>query len=80
MNAPIEEVAKKLELWYNVTVRIESEELKQSHFTCTFTNEPIDQVLKLLKISYPIEYSIVKLNNGVDLNSPVYEIDLKISK
>ena len=80
LNASIEEVAKKLELWYNVTVRIESEELKQAHFTCTFTNEPIDQVLNLLKISYPIQYSIEKLHNNNDLNEPIYDISLKINK
>ena len=80
LNASIEEVAKKLELWYNVSVRIESEELKQAHFTCTFTNETIDQVLNLLKISYPIEYSIVKANNRVDLNSPIYNISISSNK
>ncbi|HCR92193.1 MAG TPA: hypothetical protein DIW50_17440 [Prolixibacteraceae bacterium] len=80
MNASIEEVAKRLELWYNVSVHIKSEELKKAHFTCTFTNETIDQVLKLLKISFPIEYSIIKLDNSAGSNMPIYDITLSSSE
>lgn len=76
MNAPIEEVAKKLELWFNVSVQIESEKLKTAHFTGTFTNESIDQVLKLLKISFPIEYTIIKLENREVTGSPEFDIIL----
>ncbi len=80
LNTSGEEVAKKLERWYNVSVQIQSEELKKAHFTGTFTNETIDQVLKLLKISYPIEYSIIKPENNTDENDPVFHIILSSGK
>lgn len=80
MNASVEEVAQKLELWFNVSVQIKSEELKAAHFTGTFTNESIDQVLKLLKISYPIEYEIIKVESSELLNSPEFDIVLSSSE
>jgi len=75
LNASIEEVAKKLELWYNVSVRIQGENLKRSHFTATFTNESVEQALSLLKISFPFEYRMRKIN-GEQGNSPELEIIL----
>lgn len=76
LNASIEEVAKKLELWYNVSVRIQGENLKRSHFTATFTNETIEQALSLLKISFPFEYRMNKINEEQQGNSPELEIIL----
>ena len=64
LNDPIEEVAKKLGLWYNVSVTIQSEELKKSHFTGTFTNETIEKVLALLSVSSPIDYKIIKASKS----------------
>ena len=63
LNDPIEEVAKKLERWYNVSVVIKSEDLKKSHFTGTFTDETIERVLTLLSVSSPIDYKIDKTKN-----------------
>lgn len=74
LNASVEEVAKKLELWYNVSVRIEGENLKKSHFTATFTNETIEQALSLLKISFPFHYRMNKIE-GKEA-SPEFEIIL----
>lgn len=64
LNDPIEEVAKKLGLWYNVSVNIQSEELKESRFTGTFTNEPIKKVLDLLSVSSPMDYKIIKASKS----------------
>jgi ferric-dicitrate binding protein FerR (iron transport regulator) len=64
LNDPIEEVAKKLGLWYNVSVTIQSEELKKSHFTGTFTNETIEKVLTLLSVSSPIDYKIIQASES----------------
>ena len=76
MNASVQEVAKKLELWFNVSVQVKGEKLRNAHFTGTFTNETIDQVLKLLKISYPIEYTIQRLDAKGNTNLPLYNIVL----
>ena len=59
-NDPIDNVAEKLGNWYNVTVRINKEELKRFRFTATFTDEPIEQVLELLSKSSPIKYQLKK--------------------
>ena len=57
---PIGIVSEKLGNWYNVTVKISSKELSRYRFTCTFTDEPIEQVLELLSKSSPIKYQIKK--------------------
>ncbi|MEN6452678.1 MAG: FecR domain-containing protein [Prolixibacteraceae bacterium] len=75
LNASVEEVAKKLELWYNVSVRVEGESLKKSHFTATFTNETVEQALSLLKISFPFDYRMNKIE-GKQESSPEFEIVL----
>jgi len=59
-NDPIDEVADKLGIWYNVTVKIGNSDLKRYRFTATFTDEPIEQVLDLLSKSSPIKYQIKK--------------------
>ncbi len=63
---PIEEVASKLGNWYNVEVQIRNQKLKNYHFTATFTDEPIEQVLDLLSKSSPIQYKIVKATKHED--------------
>ncbi len=75
LNDPIEEVAKKLGLWYNVSVVIQSEELKKLHFTGTFTNETIEKVLTLLSVSSPIDYKIND-NTVSEVNSSKRQIIL----
>ncbi len=78
-NASIEEVVKKLELWFNVKVEVKSEELKKAHFTMTFTDETIEQVLKLIEISYPIKYTIEELESEGTLNTDAPKLKITIS-
>lgn len=59
-NDPIQELAEKLGIWYNVDVRIGNDGLGSNRFTATFTEEPIEQVLDLLSKSTPFRYKIVK--------------------
>jgi ferric-dicitrate binding protein FerR (iron transport regulator) len=59
-NDPIEDVARKLGIWYNVKVNINNKNLKEYHFTATFSDEPIEQVLNLLSKASPIKYKIKK--------------------
>lgn len=76
LNASVEELAKKLELWFNVSVQIQGEDLKNAHFTGTFTNETIEQVLNLLTISYPLDFRIEKVTGNQGLNGPELKIIL----
>lgn len=57
-NDPIDKVAEKLGNWYNITVKIGNNDLKQYRFTATFSDEPVEQVLDLLSKSSPIRYQI----------------------
>ncbi len=59
-NEKFEDLAIKLERWYNVKIIIKSQELKQERFTGTFENETTEQVLNALKIAEPFEYTINK--------------------
>jgi len=58
-----DEIATKLERWYGVKIHLQSDNLKNERFTGKFThNEPLAQVLEVIKITTPIIYSI-KLND-----------------
>jgi transmembrane sensor len=59
-NDPIQELAEKLGIWYNVNVKIGNEGLGAHRFTATFTDEQIEQVLDLLSKSTPLKYKIIK--------------------
>jgi ferric-dicitrate binding protein FerR (iron transport regulator) len=70
---PMEELAKKLERWYGVNVRIGSDEIKKYRFTTTFENEPLFRVLELLELSSPeiaINYTPGKKLKGKNGFSP----------
>lgn len=51
----MKEVVARLNRWYNVDIRIEDSKLETHTFRATFQDETLDEVLKLLKISTPIE-------------------------
>jgi hypothetical protein len=56
-----------LEKWYNVDIEIGEKALQDYRFTATFDDETLEQVLKLLSLSSPMEYKIgpsEKLNNN----------------
>lgn len=55
---PLEEVAKKLEKWYKVSILINNDRLKQEHFTGVFEKESIGEALTALQVTYPFRYTI----------------------
>jgi len=57
-NDMIEEVAKKLERWYNIDVEIKSGKIKEFPFTATFTDETLPQVLELMSLVSPVSYQL----------------------
>jgi len=54
----LSDIATELERRYDVKINIESERLKDFKFTGTIIEEPIEQVLELMSITAPIEYSL----------------------
>ncbi len=81
-NAPVEVVVKKLEAWFNVKIIVKGEQLKKTRFTMTFTDETIEEVLKLLALSYPVQYTIKETNkdDNTNKNIPKLEITLNSKK
>jgi transmembrane sensor len=55
---PLGEVIKKLSRWFNVDIHIKDPELLDLTYTATFVHETLPQVMELLKLVTPIDYSI----------------------
>jgi len=66
---PIDEVVKKLSRWFNVDIQIKDPELYDLTYTATFVNETLPQVLELLSMVTPINYSI---SNREELNGGTF--------
>jgi len=59
-NASLEELAKQLSRWYNIDVEIQNSLHADLRYRATFTNENLNEVLQLLKISSPIDFTVVE--------------------
>jgi len=55
---PLSRIARKLERWYNVEIDFTQEEIGFIRYSGTFTNETLQQVLDLMKLATPIDYTI----------------------
>ncbi|MFP4366863.1 MAG: FecR family protein [Bacteroidales bacterium] len=56
----IAEMAVMLERRYNTKINIHAEELKSYRFTGKIMNETLEQVLEILRLTAPLEYSVGK--------------------
>ncbi|MBN1819520.1 MAG: FecR family protein [Prolixibacteraceae bacterium] len=54
---PMDEVVRKLNRWFNVDMILQDKSLHEYIYKATFEDETLDQVLELLKLSAPIEYT-----------------------
>ena len=54
-----EEVARKMDRWYNVTIVFTDEKVKQLSVTGSFEKETIEQAFAALKTGFPINYKII---------------------
>jgi len=58
------EIAKKLERWYNVEIRFESEELKTYQVTgIILRNKPIDQTIMAIELLAPVQHEYIPRTN-----------------
>ncbi|HYF31608.1 MAG TPA: FecR domain-containing protein [Chitinophagaceae bacterium] len=53
-----EELAKKMERWYNINIRFEDERVKQLTFNGSLENETVDQAFKALQAAVPFQFTI----------------------
>ncbi len=63
---PMEDVVRRLSRWFNVEIIFDDAEIKSYIYTATFRNENIEQVLKLLKLSAPIDYRMIERESTRD--------------
>ncbi len=56
----LEEITKKMERWYGVTIIIANDKLKKELLTGSFENETIYQALNALQITTPFTYKVDK--------------------
>ena len=59
-NEPLSEVFKRLSRWYNVKITAENEQINRYKYRATFREEPIEEVIRLISLTVPIEYEIEK--------------------
>jgi ferric-dicitrate binding protein FerR (iron transport regulator) len=55
---PMDEVARRIERWYNVKVGLADTELEKYSFRATFLDDTLEEVLRCLSITSPIKYHI----------------------
>jgi ferric-dicitrate binding protein FerR (iron transport regulator) len=55
-NESMQQVANRLGRWYNAEIEIQDPELLKYAFRATFIDEPIEEVLKLLAKTAPLNY------------------------
>lgn len=73
-NEPLSAVVKKISNLYNVEIEIRGEELKQYRYRATFQEESLGEILKLLKLSSPIDYKEITRNPLPDGTFPERKI------
>jgi transmembrane sensor len=64
---PLDQIAAKLERWYNVEITFANEQLKSHRFTGTILkNKPVDQIMQALELLSPIRFKHQINVNGKD--------------
>jgi ferric-dicitrate binding protein FerR (iron transport regulator) len=59
-NEPLEEIAIKLERWYNVKITFDGQGIKSLRYSGTFLKyKPLEQVLQIITLSSPVDYKII---------------------
>jgi len=57
-NDDLKDIKDRLETWYNIEIVIHNQENKDISLRATFIDETLEEVLKLINLSFPIEYEI----------------------
>lgn len=53
---PLDQLARRLERWYGIKIRIENQDMKQLRFSGTFEKEDLPKVLQVLQLTMPFHY------------------------
>ena len=66
-NEPMTEVIKIIERWYNVELILKDKELENYRYRATFMDETLDEVLRMIKLTSPVDFTEadrIKLPDG----------------
>jgi ferric-dicitrate binding protein FerR (iron transport regulator) len=63
-----EELARDMERWFNVTIKVQDSSILSKKFTGIFGNESITDALDALSLTYPFHYTFDRSNNTVVIN------------
>lgn len=61
-NDPLDVIARRLERWYNIDVEVNVKSAENIRWHATFVDENVEEVLKLMKRSLNVNYSVVDGN------------------
>ena len=61
---PIQNILNELSRRYNAVFEIRGDEIKDYEYTATFNDLSLEDILKLLKMSAPIDYTIENLTSN----------------
>lgn len=65
-NEPLSEVLKRVSRWYNVEIDLSDPELENLRYRATFHEEQVEEVIRLISLTVPIEYSFNNREIGDD--------------
>jgi ferric-dicitrate binding protein FerR (iron transport regulator) len=68
-NASFEEIAARLERWYNVTIALHQQTASTRRYTVSFNNEPLAHVLEVFKDLSGMSYKIKGNNVSINLKN-----------
>lgn len=78
-NEPLGEVMKRIGRWYNVKFDIIDPGAESFRYRATFSDEPLEEVLRLISLTAPVEYRIKerKINKDGQFEDKTIEVRLK---
>lgn len=77
-NDPLEIAVKKLERWYNVDIKLIDPELAEYTYSATIIDESITTLLDYFKMVTPIDYTLLKREEGPDGTLAKQSIEISI--
>lgn len=69
-NEPLQNMITRLERWYNVDIVLEDERIKNLKYTGTIEMESFSEVLELIKVTTPIDYSFDRKTRVLTISAP----------
>lgn len=79
-NASLDDLAKQLSRWYNAEVTVQTDKKTDFQYRATFENENLNEVLRLLKLSSLLDYTLKERVVQADGTFSKQKVVLKVKK